>query len=86
MPKTIVKLICYLELEHGEGIDQRKVNLKVRELLDEDWSNFFNEVRVKPSVLRTLQNDFKSPFKGKFIPEPLLMKQLANISSDTNEK
>lgn len=86
MPKTIVKLICYLELEHGEGLDQRKVNQKVRELLDDDWTNFFNEVKIKSSVLKELQNDFRCPFKGKFIPEALLMKQLTNISDDTNGK
>lgn len=83
MAKTLVKLICYLELDHKDGLDPRVVNQKVRELLHEDWSNFFNEVRVKPIIVKQLSKHFQSDIKAKFSPEDLIMKRL--LSSDNVE-
>lgn len=80
MAKTLVKLICYVELDHKDGLDPRTVNLKVRELLADDWITLITGRNLKSSYIRTLSKTFGSEFKAKIYPESLLASRLSNLA------
>jgi hypothetical protein len=76
MSRTLVKLICYIEVEHGKSLDPRTVNTVVREELGEDFKTILSGIKFKKSFTQAVSDRLNDECLFSLISEPTLLTRL----------
>lgn len=71
-----MKLICYIEVEHGKSLDPRTVNTVVREELGEDFKTILLGIKFKKSFTQAVSDRLNDECLFSLISEPTLLSRL----------